>query len=84
MPECPECHSALFVVAGEPGYLCTLCLRHWPYDDEDLPEPDYDFGEFREWCETFGIKAEWVHFDFIKWLYSESNTRAHAPITEGS
>lgn len=40
-----------------------------------MREPDYDFAEFREYCETFNIKAEWVHFDFVKWLYSENNSK---------
>ena len=48
-----------------------------PLTDPLLSEPDFDFAEFREWCETFNIKAEWVAFDFVKWLYSEDNTRAN-------
>ena len=46
-----------------------------PLTDPLLNEPDFDFAEFREWCETFNIKTEWVAFDFVKWLYSEDNTR---------
>ncbi len=75
MPDCPNCGLGAFVVSGQLGYLCTMCLHHWPYDDEGLAEPDYDFAEFRKWCETFDIKAEWVAFDFVKWLYSENNSR---------
>lgn len=44
-------------------------------NDPLLREPDFDFAEFREWCETYNIKAEWIHFDFVKWLYSENNSR---------
>ena len=43
--------------------------------DPLLREPDYNFAEFREWCETFDIKVEWVNFDFVKFLYSKNNTR---------
>jgi hypothetical protein len=42
-----------------------------------LSEPDYDFAEFREWCETFLIKVEWIEFEFVKWLYSSDNKKGH-------
>ena len=47
--------------------------------DPLLREPDYNFAEFREWCETFNIKVEWVNFDFVQWLYSGNNTRGVMP-----
>ena len=45
--------------------------------DPLLRERDYSFAEFREWCETYNIKREWVAFDFIQWLYSGNNSRAY-------
>lgn len=47
-----------------------------------LEEPDYDFAEFREWCETFNVQMRWVAFDFIQWLYSPHNTRG-SRVAEG-
>ena len=44
----------------------------------DLAEPEYDFAEFREWCETFDIKVQWIYFEFVKWLYSDANRYGHA------
>jgi len=48
--------------------------------DALLREPDYDFAEFREWCETFNTKVEWAEIDFIQWLYSPSNTRGRREV----
>ena len=78
MPDCPNCGLSAYVNATELGYLCVFCLHHWPYDDTDLAEPDYDFAAFREWCETFDIKVQWIHFEFVKWLYSDANAMNNA------
>jgi hypothetical protein len=37
-------------------------------------EPDFDFQEYREWCEVADLKAMWAELDFLRWLYSPLNS----------
>ncbi len=43
--------------------------------DALLSEPDFDFQEYRAWCELANLKVRWAELDFVRWLYSEGNTR---------
>lgn len=43
--------------------------------DALLREPDFDFQEYREWCETADLKLRWAELDFIRWLYSPMNSK---------
>ena len=72
MTDCPNCGIGAAIRKTQLGYHCGLCDHEWPYD-----EPDYDFAQFREWCETFDVKVQWIHFEFVKWLYSDANTVGH-------
>ena len=43
--------------------------------DALLREPDFDFQEYREWCDTVAAKVLWAEIDFVQWLYSSNNSR---------
>ena len=43
--------------------------------DPLMREPDFDFQEYRAWCETATLKVAWAEIDFLRWLYSDLNTR---------
>ena len=62
-----------YVEVTQLGYLCTLCLHHWPLDPLDR-EPDFSFHEYMEWCATADLKFLWAELDFIRWLYSPMNS----------
>ena len=40
-------------------------------------EPDYDFAQFRDWCELTQVRTDDVELEFLMWLYSDANARAH-------
>ena len=43
--------------------------------DALLREPDFDFQDYRAWCELVDAKLLWAELDFVKWLYSDMNGR---------
>lgn len=77
MPECPNCHLGAYVRWGLLGFHCTFCGVEWPDTSEPLMrEPDFDFQEYRAYCETFDLKVQWAEIDFLQWLYGPGNSRA--------
>jgi len=61
---CPDCGTSENVHATEKGYLCALCLAHWPYDHrEACCEPDFDYE-----------KGKYVHGpDCRAWFMAEGD-----------
>jgi hypothetical protein len=45
--------------------------------DPLLREPDFDFQEYRAWCERVDARQRWAELDFIQWLYSPANSRSN-------
>ncbi len=56
----------LQAVPGHAGHAMTDAL---------LREPDFDFQDYRAWCELVDAKLLWAELDFVKWLYSDANSR---------
>lgn len=46
-----------------------------------LDEPEYNFMEFRNYCEANSIPLGNVDVEFVKWLYSEDNSM-NRPVIE--
>ena len=49
-----------------------------PETDALMREPDFDFQEYREWCDIADLRVGYAEIDFLRWTYSPLNKRGHA------